>query len=254
MGAIMNMHEVKHLFLHIPRTGGTSLRKMFESSLSSSATALLYGECITKAEQVLRNIPDKQWDNIELIRGHFTFGIHRWIPRPCAYFTLLREPVARCLSLYKYIRRDPAHSMHRDVMDHSMEWFFTSGVSVEVNCGQVRQLCETEGPLPQKPWGTTPTKFGYCGREQFLEAQNALRQYFVWVGFTEKHEQTVGFLGRYLGWSPVNAHDNRTRPGVSLSPKTRKMVEELNEWDTKLYEYAKGAWLGCIETKRSGYT
>ena len=89
-----------------------------------------------------------------------------------------------------------------------------------------------------------------CGLEQFLEAQNALRQYFEWVGFTDRHEQTVGYLERTLGWAPVNAHENRTRSDISLSAKLRRTLEELNEWDTKLYNWAKGAeWM-----RRSGCT
>jgi len=38
-----------------------------------------------------------------VISGHLYFGIHREIPRPTAYFTMLRDRVDRILSNYYYV-------------------------------------------------------------------------------------------------------------------------------------------------------
>jgi len=48
------------------------------------------------------------------IAGHFHYGIHQYVNRPCRYITIIRDPVDRVISLEAHIRRtvgDPIHEL-----------------------------------------------------------------------------------------------------------------------------------------------
>lgn len=82
------------IFLHIPRTGGMSLRKLMHLTYGYHNIGRPWwgeheGETLTDA--VKRK---KAW------YGHFRFGLHRELDRPVKYITILREPAARLLSEY----------------------------------------------------------------------------------------------------------------------------------------------------------
>lgn len=40
---------------------------------------------------------------------HMGFGLHRHLPNPAVYFTLMRDPIERVMSHHYHILRDPDH-------------------------------------------------------------------------------------------------------------------------------------------------
>lgn len=94
-------HELKAIFVHVPKTGGTSI------------------------EQTLRESPE------QVVGGHTTaVGYRRAFPREFGHyykFCVVRHPVERFLSAYRYLRARPIHpalgneSIHR--LDSFESWF-----------------------------------------------------------------------------------------------------------------------------------
>ena len=88
------------IFLHIPKTAGSTLNFILdahytpENSFATSQTWLhpegsLDGfEMLTETERA----------RIELLNGHMGLGLHRHLPQPARYLTVLRDPVERVLS------------------------------------------------------------------------------------------------------------------------------------------------------------
>ncbi len=58
-------------------------------------------------EAVNVRINDLVW-----IAGHFHYGIHTYLKRPCRYITIIRDPVDRVISLEAHIRRTPGDVIH----------------------------------------------------------------------------------------------------------------------------------------------
>ena len=94
------------IFIHIPKTGGTSLRSLFEDH---------YGDRLLR---VYRSGPEPRVHPDEIasitaqqagapaVFGHFAFGIHEHLPGEARYAAVLRDPVMRVVShYYLYVRR-----------------------------------------------------------------------------------------------------------------------------------------------------
>jgi len=234
------------IFIHIPRTGGTTIRTIVEKQYADDEVLSLYGNDITDAVAVTRDFCKDQeaLSRLKLVRGHVTFGLHEYIPRPCAYFTVLRDPVYRALSLYKYIRRDPAHFAYQEGSKMTVGEFVLSGIVLETNNGQVRQLCGSEGALPQKSYGTTKTPYGECPDSMLREAVDNVSNYFIAVGVLERFDGFIQYVNGVLGWKPVEyrkTNATKEHPSVAdLELQTRADIGRLNRLDYQLYQIITG--------------
>jgi sulfotransferase famil protein len=214
------------VFLHIPRTGGITLR---------TTMSLLYDRRLT-THGVIRPEDAERADSdsrIEVVQGHFDFGIHEALKRPCRYVTLLRDPIDRAISQYQYLLEHPksqfAH-VARSARD-LREWVL-SMPSEEVDNTQTRRL---SGGRPY----TEP-----CSSEMLEEAAGRLASRQIEVfGLTERFPESLVLMTEAFAWpqvpdvEPENATEGRlTRH--DLDAATVRAIESRNEFDLELYRRA----------------
>lgn len=82
------------IFLHIPRTGGMSFRKLMHIAYGyNNIGRPWWGD--HEGEDLSQTVKDKfAW------YGHFKFGLHEKLGRQVKYITIIREPSSRLLSEY----------------------------------------------------------------------------------------------------------------------------------------------------------
>jgi hypothetical protein len=221
------------VFLHIGRTGGTTLTRVLRREYPGDAVHEVDSSRSDPTLAGLVQLPDDR-ERVELLSGHVWFGAHELLPPPVTYVTLLREPVDRLLSHYHYVCQRPDHFLHALVARQrpSFTDYVTGGVSLELDNWQTRVLA-----------GDVSTPFGQCGPELLAQAKRNVERWFAVVGLLERFDETLLLCRRRLGLGlPFYVRRNalaERRARAELSGKELEAAVTTNRLDVELYEWAQ---------------
>jgi hypothetical protein len=218
------------LFLHIPKTGGSTVYKILERQYSWAERLRLESPEIAR----FKTLSAAERGRYRLIHGHLYFGFHRFIQGASTYITFLRHPVERVLSFYYYARSTPDHYLHSQLANKRLDLktAIAGELTPELRNGQIRQLAGEEWEDPQR----------VITRAALERAQANLTHFRV-VGLLEEFDASLLLLRRAFGWHlPFYIKENVTKEKpdeIFLDPETRGLIEEANRLDLELYEYAR---------------
>jgi len=219
------------IFLHIPKTGGSTLYKILERHFSPAETVTLDTPGVAR----FKTSPAEERGRYRLIQGHMYFGVHRFIPRPSTYITFLRHPIERVLSFYYYARSTADHYLYPLLTTGRLDLKTLLGreLTSELCNFQTRALAGDEWEDPQR----------IVTRDALERAKANLAKHFCVVGLLEEFDAGLLLLRRAFGWHwPFYVKENVTKekpPNASMDVETRKSVEDTNSLDVELYEYAR---------------
>lgn len=224
-------------FLHIPKTAGITLAKLLEREYGFGSVFLIQpGPLLSGSVDRFLNMNDQERKKIRVVWGHFYFGIHSLLQRPCTYITILRDPIERVISHYYYVRRMPAHEEYPFARNLGLEEFVATGISKTIDNGQVRQLCG----VPEAALGP---RLESVSDDWLQQARNNLRDHFAVVGLTEEFDKTCLLLKHQFGWKNTfhySANATGDRPQQDdVDASVIKLIRERNQHDCELYEYAR---------------
>jgi hypothetical protein len=226
------------VFLHLPKTAGTTLASSlaWNFPVGSTLHVNLYGKPVAD----LGRIPLDQRSRLRLLHGHVPYGVHDYIPRPCSYITIVREPVSRVVSAYKYVLQTPHHRHHREVVQGGvgLEEFIQTYWTEERRDRQTRQLCDRpSGPIDD---------------HAVAQAQDNLSKFLV-VGLTDRFVETFVLLRRALRMRvPFYVTRNVTVP-LEPSDKALQLIASLESNDQKLYGFAEKLFADRVAAQKSSF-
>ena len=226
--------------MHIPKTGGSSLRDSLFQVYRRGEQLHLYDSPdpdIIHADE-FPGLPEARRAQPRLILGHFYYGLHEHVPRPSRYLTIIRDPLERVASLYHHYRRaatlrpeSRAGSEGRAIIEGGMdlqEWGF--GL----------ERVEIDNEILRRVTGRPGVPFGQCPDDMLDEALEHVDERFLRVLVLEQHARSMRALDRALGVHVpalgfVNVNDER-QPLASLPAAAVAQVRELNHLDQRFYD------------------
>ncbi len=237
------------IFLHIPKTAGSTLNTIVERQYKLAETYSIDSRRVMESMEEFKQLPAQQLEKIKLLKGHMYFGLHEYLPTPSTYVTVVREPVDRVISMYYYILREKLHKHHkRTTRAKDLKEYIFDVKAKQLNNGQTRLLAGMD---------YFEVEFGNCTNAMLEAAKNNLRKYFSVVGTTARFDETLIILKQKLGWHlPLYARKNVTnkRPKKEqIAQDTLDTIVELNQLDIELYRYAEIILQELIEQQPSSF-
>lgn len=212
--------ELLLVFVHIPKAAGTSLNDILRS---------VYGRRFLNVSN-----HRKEWetrkanpDRIDCLAGHFAYGWHRRFAnglevgsrkngifegRRLLHVSIVRDPVERTLSYYRYVQKEPKHHHHAATKGMSPREFFR--YLDEIGDGE--------------PWSQQRRMMRGMPEDRFFLAAPL-----------PKLEEFAAVLGKALGW-PEDIripHSNRTDSAdrSGFDDELMAMIRERTSEDEALY-------------------
>jgi hypothetical protein len=228
------MNRTCLIFIHIPKTAGLTLSSVIRGRYDRSR--IIRFDTLDRPLSDLEAIPLERRRQADVLMGHIHYGAHQYVPRESTYVTLLRDPVARVVSLYRYIYKEPRHPLHEEMRRSRMGLveYVESGIDcTQVDNGQTRQIAGVQHENP--------------GEAELIHATANLER-MAFVGLTERFDESLLLMSRLFAWRlplyvsrNVFARDSTVpvedQPNtVSVSPEAMEVVRSHNHLDLELYD------------------
>lgn len=234
------------IFLHIPKAAGTTLNHIIERQYPKIHMYDIYGVNVYSSIEEFKNLSEAKRESILCLKGHMYFGLHVYLPQPCAYITLLRDPVERIVSHYHYVLRTPTHYLYKQVKSQNMtlDDYVSSGISPELTNGQARLISGV-----REEWDSP---------SDMLEmAKRNLHKHVDVAGIAERFDESLVLMKRRLGWRWIYYRKQNVRPNrlhnITLSKNTLRQIQKSNEKDLELYAFAKQLFEESIQEEGSSF-
>jgi Sulfotransferase family len=229
----------KILFLHIPKTAGTSLREIVRRNYPGDRCVFVYSLEPAYLQTLQRDV-----ERAEAVFGHFSFGFHDLFGVEARYVTVLRNPIDRVVSFFRHEAKHDDNEYYRQIADGmTLKDLLRSEQCHQVNNHMVRII-------------TGHTDFSTTHDVRLLrQAEANLESHFDAVGIAEQMDRTVELIGGRLGWprrslgwarrSKVERLNvDLDSPSFVLDESTRAEIERFNTLDLELYRGAARRFAG----------
>lgn len=200
----LRYHNPCFVFLHIPKTAGTSVQHHLEDTFDNHK---LYRE---HSDNLYRFSPG-ELSRYDVFAGHFNYDSLQYIPRKkLSVFTFLREPRKRLISLYHFWRaHEPDHPNFHEGMEIAnrkmMADFFEDEFIRNEFAIWNRIVWAIMGDRQWQAWHTTitrekdPVRTREIINDEIRPAIIKRINEFIYIGIAEDFENSVKLLFTILG-------------------------------------------------------
>jgi hypothetical protein len=215
--------EPFYLFLHIPKTAGTTFRQIVDKQYGFKNVLTYYNQ---NSEQLLDNLEQLLIvkPNYKALMGHFHYGLHKRISFPTTYITFIRHPIARTISQYKewainhperlIDARGKVQSISENI-ETNLEYYsdFQCKMLVERNSVDSSNQSISEAAIEN------------------------LSEKFSGVGLVEYFDESISRFSQKFDWKLMKYDKlNIKNMNVDVTPRLTEQIMSINQHDVLLYE------------------
>ncbi len=226
----------KTIFLHIPKTAGTSVRQIVRKEYPGRQCLFIYSHTPEFFASIRPHLPAAR-----AIYGHVSYGIHEVLGIRGRYVAFLRDPVRRVVSFYGHQARKRDSEFYGQIKKGlTLREMLRSGVCHQVNNHMVRIISGHEGVEP-----TDDTAV-------FRRAVDNIERSFEMVGLVERLPESLALLGKQMGFKKPyripRRNVNQRRRSISLDEGTLADIRAHNRLDLMLYEHVRRRFESDLKT------
>ncbi len=189
------------VYLHVPKTGGTSVRMAAAEYFGDEAMLYDYGAAAHRTSPIVRELfyenkePERlvEWiqeNGVQFISGHFRMNRYPALFPEASLITWVRDPVARVVSQHQHRTR---------------------------SLGEKRPLDE---------WAEKPKWQNLITRQTGTDLAR-----FASVGVLERHAESIARLNAAFGIDLAVRHENELTATTTVPDQQRQRILELNHDD-----------------------
>jgi hypothetical protein len=228
------------LYLHIPKTAGTSFRSALCNLFGDNRVRRIEGPYRGFESEAAR-VMESEFGDLRCVTGHVP--LHVWQPylarlRP---FTILRDPVARVFSLYRFLSRASEEALVETGLKpgFTFDEFLASrapGTYSQVNNG----ICRMLSGDPRLSDHDTHAFWNARAMERAAEAAFAFLERTEF-GLVEEMGETLRLVQQALGipYAMDEYRENTTQAGAEQTVDNIRRIAALNTADIALYQAAR---------------
>lgn len=219
------------IILHIPKTAGTSLRKLVQRNYKKEECFFVYTRN-SRFQTVddFMELDQGKKGRLKIIMGHLPFNPHLYAGMDPVYVTILRDPVERVISYYNHVmtRKDGWTSRNVSLLKYLEEsddlqlWNHQTRILSGLN-----EVVVNSGHLEA--------------------AKNNLENHFIFAGLSEMYAESIARLSALLNWSDTTIFRENTskgRHGAGYYSKSEiQRIADMNQYDIELYNHVKAGFL-----------
>lgn len=220
------------LFLHIPKAGGTTFRKIIHRQYSDeNIYTIPYQNWPFKAKKELNNMEDTISD-LKLIKGHMPFGWHAEFPFiKSSYFTMMREPVKRFISHF-YYEKIEGRPYHNNVKEISLEEYILNPTIKEFDNCMTRYYANC-----------LDIPVGQLNDSHYELAKTNLKNYFSQILLMEEFDKSLVLCKKSFSWKQsILYSESNVNTKFKKSKISQERVAEIRKhlkYDVELYKFGQ---------------
>jgi Galactose-3-O-sulfotransferase len=235
------------IFLHISKTGGTTLRSIIQKQYISKTIYDLdpsyfisdskdYDRVFVERFLNLKNMPNAEKLKYRCFFNSRSYGLHEFLPQSVQYITMLRFPIDHYISSFYFAVNKTGHIRHDSVIQHNLtldtylDYFPADNL-------QTRRLSGCD-PLDSKVDKHTPIT-----NAEFEQAKHNLEHGITVLGLLEHYDESLLLMQQTFAWQDVRYVPKNVAPKRALikdlAPKTRERLEDKLQYDIALYQFAQ---------------
>jgi hypothetical protein len=214
---------MKHIFIHIGKTAGTSFRTFLQMNVPKAYFGygkLWYLTDVRDTNKFLESEPNGMaiFQYFDLFSEHFSYGLHPYLgTKDYQYVAMLREPVSRTLSAYRYAIDRGWITDDTNVID----WFHEDGTQEHYQLNHISGVPE-DAPHQVK----------------LRVADKNLKDEKLLFGLTSKYDEFIDICCAINKWRPQYRTTNVTKAKKGVSEEDKEKLKELLAVEIEFYNKA----------------